>query len=589
MKLKTIIFATLVLISSLSFSQNLEKSKLDEFFNSLEKRNEAMGSISISKNGKLIYSKAIGYKTIEGKNRINANTDTHYRIWSITKTYTAVMIFQLIEEGRLSLETTLDTFYPLLPNAESITIEHMLSHKSGLFDYVNDTDEEISLHGISSKDTVAAIIAKLKPNFKPGEQFSYSNTNYLFLGYIIELLDKSTYEIALSKRISAKANLNNTYFGTQTISKINNVAETYQYDNDWKTVSEEANYTNHLATADGGIVSTIEDMTLFIDALFDGRLVSKKSLNKMLEGEGFYRLGLMKTQFESSEGFGHTGGWISESSLFHYPKDNLSIAYATNGIVLRKEDILNDVLKIIHGKPFTISMNRNLQALLIFGIGLLFFLLGKLKFNDYVNTKYSLYVGYLIAVLFWLGTMFSGFLYGNDYSHIRDGIPLLDSFYSGSGTFNAGIQFTIAMLFIPFIYSIYKICKQQSINILPLIPLVFIPINMIGSSLFPFPNQLFPIFANSIILSFLGPLLAIIFWRAKRLSKIRIQAVISFFLMMVSIGFMISRSSIPEFVHMYWGIIQRLLFLGWTSWIVFMSIHFTKVVKLGNESNQINK
>ena len=589
MKLKTIIFATLVLISSLSFSQNFKKSKLDDFFNSLEKRNEAMGSIAISKNGKLIYSKAIGYKTIEGENRINATTDTHYRIWSITKTYTTVMIFQLIEEGKLSLETTLDTFYPVLPNAERITIEHMLSHKSGLFDYVNDTDKEISLHGISSKDTVATIISKLKPNFKPGEQFRYSNTNYLFLGYIIELLDKSTYEIALSKRISAKANLNNTHFGTETISKINNVAETYQFDNNWETVSGEANYTNHLATGDGGIVSTMEDMTLFIDALFDEKLVSKKSLNKMLEGEDFYRLGLMKTQFENSEGFGHTGGWISESSLFHYPKENLSIAYATNGIVIRKEEILNDVLKIIHGKPFAISMNRNIQALLIFGIGLLFFLLGKLKFSDYANTKYSLYVGYIIVLLFWFGTIISGYLYGNNYSHIRDGIPLLDSFYSGSGTFNSSIQFTIALLFIPFIYNTYQICKQQSINVLPLIPLIFIPIHMLGSSLFPFPNQLFLIFVNCIILSMLAPLLTIILWRAKMLSKIRKQAIISLFLMLISIGFIMSRSSFPEFVHAYWGLIQRLLFLGWTSWIVFLNLYSKKAAKLDNKSNVANK
>ena len=589
MKLKVIFLTILVFITCLGFSQEIETSKLDQFFNSLEKRNEAMGSIAISQNGKLIYSKAIGYKSIEGENRTNATTDTHYRIWSITKTYTAVMIFQLIEEGKLSLETTLDRFYPHLPNAESITIEHMLSHRSGLFDYVNDTNEEINLHGISNKDTIASIIAKLKPNFKPGEQFRYSNTNYLFLGYIIELIDKSTYEIALSKRISAKANLNNTYFGTQTVSKINNVAQTYQYNNDWKTVSGEANYKNHLATADGGIVSTIEDMTLFIDALFDERLVSKKSLHRMLEGEDFYRLGLMKTQFENSEGFGHTGGWVSESSLFHYPKENISIAYATNGIVLRKEDILNDALKIIHGKPFAISMNRNVEALLIFGIGLLFFLFVTLKFNDYVKTKYSLYLGYLIAVLFWLGTMISGFLYADNYSHIKDGIPILDSFYSGSGTFNAGIQFTIALLSIPFFYSMYKICKQQRMHILPLIPLFFIPLHMVGSSLFPFPNELFPIFANCIILSILAPLLAVFFWRAKRVPEIRKQAVISSFLMLISIAFIISRSSFPEFVHAYWGLIQRLLFLGWTSWLVFSSIHFTKLDNESNTNKQITK
>ncbi|WP_350289698.1 serine hydrolase domain-containing protein [uncultured Croceitalea sp.] len=490
MKLRTLFFALLILISGHTYSQDLNSKKLDEFFNSLEKRNEAMGSIAISKNGKHIYSKAIGYRTIEGKNTTPSNTATHFRAWSITKTYTAVMILQLIEEGKLSLHTTLDTYYPQVPNAKKITVESMLKHRSGLFDYVNDTDKPISLHGIADKDSVVAIISRLKPNFEPGEDFRYSNTNYLLLGYIIEILDEATYETSLFKRISSKLNLNSTYFGTNTISKLENIAETYHYDRNWKPVTGEANYSNHLATADGGIITTPEDMTLFIDALFNERLVSKQSLNTMLQGEELYSLGLMKNQLENYEGYGHTGGWISESSLFYYPEHKLAIAYATNGIVIRKEDILNNVLKIVLNKPFAVSMSRNLLALLVFGIGLLLFIVGKLKFKKNLNTRYLLYLGYIIAILYWAGTIISGLLYGNSYSHIRDGIPILDSFYSNSGTFNAIVQFTISLLSIPFIYSIYRSSKRFSIHILPLLPLIFIPIYLMGSSLFSFPNVL---------------------------------------------------------------------------------------------------
>jgi CubicO group peptidase (beta-lactamase class C family) len=588
MKLKTIFLTTLVLISSHTFSQNLDTHKLDDFFNSLEKRNEAMGSIAISKNGKLIYSRAIGYKNIEGENKINSNTDTHYKVWSITKTYTAVIIFQLIEEGKLSLETTLDTFYPQIPNAKKITIKNMLSHRSGIFDYVNDIEESININSIKSKDSVAEVIAKFKPNFMPGESFRYSNSNYLFLGYIIETLDDSTYEASLSKRISSKINLKNTHFGTNTVSNLSNKANTFYYDKIWKTTPEEASYKGHLQTADGGVVATTKDMALFIDALFNEKIISKQSLDKMLEGEDFYRLGLMRTQFDNHESFGHTGGWLSESSLFYYAEDSLAIAYATNGFVIKKEDILDNVLKIYHNKPFAVSMNRNLQALLIFGIGLLLFLIVKLKFKDYLNTKYSLYLGYVIAILFWVGTIISGFLHGN-YSHVSEEVTKLDSFYSGSGTLMTSIQLIIAILFIPFLISVYKNCKQLNINIIPLIPLIFIPVFMIGSSLFPFPNELYSTFANSIILSILGPLLAIILWRNKRLSKIRRLSVVSLLLMIFSIGLIMSRSSNPEFVNTYWGIIQRLLFLGWTSWLVFLSLYFTKAQKLDYESNVTNK
>ncbi len=582
MKLKTTFFTILVLLSSHTFSQNLDTNKLDDFFNSLEKRNEAMGSIAISKNGELIYSKAIGYKTIEGEKKTNSSTNTHYKIWSITKTYTAVMIFQLIEEGKLSLETTLNTFYPEIPNAEKITIKLMLSHRSGIFDYVNDIKESVNLNGIKSKDSVAQVIAQFKPNFKPDESFRYSNSNYLFLGYIIEILDNSTYATSLSKRISSKINLKNTHFGENGLRSLTNKANTFYYDKIWKATPEEASYNNHLATADGGIVSTTEDMALFIDALFDEKLVTKQSLNKMLEGEDFYRLGLMKTQFDKHEGFGHTGSWLSQSSLFYYPEDRLAVAYTTNGYVISKEDILHNVLKIYHNKPFAISMNRNFQAFLIFGIGLMLFLIVKLKCKEFLNTKYPLYLGFIIPALFWVGTIISGFLYGK-YSHVSDGVTKLNSFYSGSGTFMTSIQLIISILFIPFLIRSYISCKQLSINIIPLIPMVFIPVYMIGSSLFPFPNVLFPIFANCIILSILGPILAIIIWRSKRLSKIRLFSVVSFLLMIASIGIIMSRSSIPEFVQNYWGIIQRLLFLGWTSWLVFLSLYFTKVSKIDNE------
>ena len=79
-------------------SQNLNKPKLDSLFNVLSEKNKAMGSVALSKNGKIIYSKAIGYSLISDKEKVFATTDTKYRIGSITKMFTAVMIFQLVEE-----------------------------------------------------------------------------------------------------------------------------------------------------------------------------------------------------------------------------------------------------------------------------------------------------------------------------------------------------------------------------------------------------------------------------------------------------------------------------------------------------------
>ena len=109
---KNIVSATLLLLISYhSFSQNLNTDTLDDYFDTLERRNEAMGSLTIAKDGLILYSKAIGHRFQKSEGKIGADTQTNYRIWSITKLYTATMIMQLIEEGKLALDTKLFQFY----------------------------------------------------------------------------------------------------------------------------------------------------------------------------------------------------------------------------------------------------------------------------------------------------------------------------------------------------------------------------------------------------------------------------------------------------------------------------------------------
>ncbi|MFP2996849.1 serine hydrolase [Spongiivirga sp. MCCC 1A20706] len=575
--------ALLFLTCKYSFSQNLNTDILDRYFESLERRNEAMGSITISKDGLILYSKAIGFRNKKSEVKINADTATNYRIWSITKLYTATMIMQLVEEEKLTLDTKLIHFFPEIPNAGSITIKNMLNHKSGIHDFTqNDSTEDWDTHinEAPTRKFMVKNIAQYPPDFQPNQDFRYSNSNYLLLGYIIEQLDGHLYETSLANRISSKLGLKSTYFGVGALDSVENKAFSYKFDKQWTTV-DEGEFSGLIPAGAGGIVSTTNDMVLFIEGLFSGKLVTKESLNSIIPKNEFYGLGMMKTSFQgTSKGYGHTGGYIaSESSLFYYPEDNVSIAYATNGIVIRKEEILENVLKIYNDHPFNISMNRNIQALLIVGLGLIFFLLLKLKFRHYVATKNLLYLGYIIVLLYWIGVFISGYLNGN-HNFIKDGITSLDAFYSSSGTFMAGIQTAIAFILLPFIYSIYQSCVQLKVNILPLIPLCFIPISLLGSSLFPFPNQFYQIFTNAILLITLGPLLAILIWRKSELSKLRRHSFVCFAIMLLSILLVIIRPSIPEFVHNYWGLVQGALYVGWTLWLYFLSTYFLKSARM---------
>ena len=122
----TLAVALLSLGTLASRAQTLNTAKLDSLLTSLATHNKMMGSLAISHEGKVVYSHAFGLAQVAP--RVLATTATHYRVGSISKMFTATMIIQLIEEKKLALSTPLATFFPQLPNAQTITIDQLLSH-----------------------------------------------------------------------------------------------------------------------------------------------------------------------------------------------------------------------------------------------------------------------------------------------------------------------------------------------------------------------------------------------------------------------------------------------------------------------------
>ena len=170
-------------------AQDFQTEKMDSLFYLLEKYDKAMGSLSVYQKGVSIYQKSIGYADVDGK--IKATVHTKYRIGSLSKRFTATLVMQLIEEGKLSLETKLSDFYPGLPNSDQITIQQLLDHESGLFDIIKSPNfKEWMIEKRSKED----LLAKIKENgsiYSPGEKRSYSNTNYIILTFILEDIRKA--------------------------------------------------------------------------------------------------------------------------------------------------------------------------------------------------------------------------------------------------------------------------------------------------------------------------------------------------------------------------------------------------------------
>jgi CubicO group peptidase (beta-lactamase class C family) len=343
-------------------SQQLNTPKLDSLFSALADNDRAMGSVAISKNGKVLYSRAIGFSSLEAATRVLATENTKYRIGSITKTFTTVLIFQLIEEGKLSLTTTLDKFFPTVQNAKIITISNLLGHRSGIHNFTDDPDYLTWMTMPKSKEEMISTISKNKPDFAPDTKAQYSNSNFVLLGFIVEKLRKKLYSQILDERIVKKVGLTDTYFGKAADLK-NNECFSYQWtNNEWKREPETDMSIPHGA---GAIVSTATDLVKFMEALFAGRLVKESSLLKMKTIVDGYGMGLFQVPFGSKRAFGHNGGIDGFSSnTAYFPEDSLAIAYCTNGQRYPMNDILIGILSIYYNRTYSIP-NFNAPVFLI--------------------------------------------------------------------------------------------------------------------------------------------------------------------------------------------------------------------------------
>lgn len=352
MKIKPLITTLFIGLSfGTVFSQSFNNPKLDSLMDILAEKNQAMGSLTISKNGAVVYSRAIGYSYISGNEKLPATNQTKYRIGSITKMFTATMIFQLIEDGKLSLTTTVDKYFPQLPNANKITISNLLNHRSGLHNFTDDAEYETWETQPKTRDEMLAIISKGGVDFQPDDKFSYSNSGYVVLGYIIEKASKQSYSKYLSNKIISKIGLSHTYVGTKTDTK-KDESFSYDFSDSWE---QSAETDMSIPGGAGALVSTPSDLTKFIESLFSLKLVSNSSLEQMKALTEGYGMGMLQIPFYEKQAYGHNGGIDHfASTLAYFPEDNLALAYCTNGQVYPMNNILIGILSIYFDKPYLI-------------------------------------------------------------------------------------------------------------------------------------------------------------------------------------------------------------------------------------------
>ena len=277
---------------------------------------------------------------------------------SNTKTFTAVLIILLAEQGKLKLSDTIDKHITKSYNNidPKITISQLLNHSSGLADYVNIASFTKILLNPSKIYTVEDILKEVPAKISnPGTKFAYSSTNYILLGMIIEKVSGKTYLEYLKENIINKLSMKHTFLeGKETVK--GTLAHSHFFIGDGNASDVGTMNRNGLSTAAwsaGALVTKPSEMIIFYKALFEGKLVSEKSLKQMKTpvNNDLYGYGLQKISKDGVTFYGHGGQTVAFESIMAYEPDTQTIlcAYINSGLYKKRflQDLVKDVfLKI---------------------------------------------------------------------------------------------------------------------------------------------------------------------------------------------------------------------------------------------------
>ena len=238
-----------------------------------------------------------------------------FRVGSVTKTFVATVVLQLVGEGRLGLEDSVERWLPgVVPNGAGITVRQLLNHTSGLFAYGGDSDFVMEATRnplrVWTPREIVAIATAHPPNFAPGEAWSYSDTNYFVLGLIVETATGRTLASELGRRIIAPLRLRAT-----SLPSAPRIAGRHAHGYFLQPLQDVSVGSPSFDWAAGGLVSNARDLAGFFRALLGGRLVRPELLRLMrttvaapLLGRGYaYGLGLQKVPAPCGALWGHTG------------------------------------------------------------------------------------------------------------------------------------------------------------------------------------------------------------------------------------------------------------------------------------------
>jgi CubicO group peptidase (beta-lactamase class C family) len=322
---------------------------MDEYVASQVKARRFMGSVLVVRDGQTVLKKGYGMADLELD--VPNRPETKFRLGSITKQFVAVGILQLEEKGKLSVKDPVCKYVEACPQAwKGITIHHLLSHTSGIPNFTS-FPEYRETWSLPSRPDKTLLRFKDRPHdFKPGERWSYSNSGYILLGYLLEKISGEKYEDYMRKHVFDAAGMADS--GHDTHEEIlKNRASGYSRASDGKWVNS-AYHDMSIPIGGGDLYSTVEDLYKWDQALVSGKVLKKQSLEKMFTPVmNNYGYGTAVDKQYGRLRYSHGGGINGFATfLARFPEQKTVVAVLGNMDFANSGEVASNLVRMLFGE-----------------------------------------------------------------------------------------------------------------------------------------------------------------------------------------------------------------------------------------------
>lgn len=323
------------------------------------------GNVLVAQKDIILYQKAFGFGKFQDSTLLT--NDSKFQLASLSKTFTAVAVLQLVQQGKLSLTTTVDDIYPDFPY-EGVTIHSLLCHRSGLpyYEYLMN-DEVRKRKWYPTNQEMMTWFATQNPTpqayNKPDHFFSYNNTNFAILAAIVERVSTLPFDAYLRKEVLVPIGMTDTYVNTTKSDSIN-INRTFGYERN--RIIPKDYYDN--ITGDKGVYSTTSDLLKWYKALRDGSVLSKELLQEAFTPRSFEHPGLRNYGYgfrlwvdedQRTDYVYHTGWWKGYNTIMFFDlREDFVIILLTNRLN-RSVYQLKGIIDLLRNekKPLTVEEN----------------------------------------------------------------------------------------------------------------------------------------------------------------------------------------------------------------------------------------